>query len=669
MKFLQPAAILSICLFSCSSQSKISKETDLFVDYVKAMNEQEKNPAEACVLFSELSKNESFILKDVAYVRAAKNCTAEPKLVDWSRPVPAWLDTEKKTLFFTTLEDNLQKGLFVKDNTSLFRTPERISYYQKALASKDINKEDKIALETALYSLSPRFMDKPAESDYLKIAKDYRSVRLFSRAYEYLNRIINSSKFSKEEKMIALKESFYTHKLNRLQDKKAYIASAKKWAQYLKEKDLKQTQLLPLYYEAQVNMIRVLWTENGSTEALKALAQLEKSLTKKYSLFDVYWLRGRIYEELKRRDDSQKQLEKAAAEETPNWREKEKILWSLAWSRFKSKDFKRAIEHLDLMIASPDVSPYARYKYQYWKGEALQRQSLETEAKAVWGSLAIDDPYGYYGLLAHHQLDKPLLKFTISDFNSRVVLSPSELDIFNALVKVDELDFAQKLLSEKLSSKTELVKKSADDISAIFQKLALVNSYNTIFYYFTQLSPEVQKEVFLKVPQVLFPNPYSDLVTSAAKDAGIEPELVYSIMRQESSFNPMARSPMDAFGLLQLLPEVARRVAKTHKIPFTGYEDLYKPEINIPLGSYLLKTQNKAFDNKFVLMVASYNASSSAVRNWYKRYDGDDLMFIEDIPYEETKTYVKLITRNLVLYKKLIYGDEFRAFPRHILEL
>lgn len=753
MKILRPATIMSLCLFSCASQNKvkISKETDLFVDYVKAFNAQTTNPTEACLLFTTLANTSDFILKDVAYVRAARNClliqqappqptdvaidaamktaidptsgstTASPTAVkletgpsnppvpdakvpeasvsdaatttatpapgsdvaavepakpipsvpgiDWSRPVPTWLDGEKKSLYFTTLKADLEKGLFVRDNTTLFRTPDRILYYQKALSTKNISAEDRKALETALYSLSPRFMPKPTEADFLRIAKDYRSVRQFKKSYDYLERIVKNAKTSKEDKMAALKELFYTHKLNRLGDRKGYIQSAKKWATFLTPKDLAKESLLPLHYEANVNLARVLWTEQGTTEALATLEKTEKSLSGRHSLFDVSWLRGRIFEEQKKTVEAQAEFEKAANENTPNWKEKEKIVWSLAWSFFKSKDYKKSADYLETMIVHPEISTTSRFKYVYWKAEAFHRQSLTKEARTLWEELARDDIYGYYGLLAHHQLNRPLAAITMTEINSSSVLSSPEARVFNALLKVDEFEFAQKMLVSKLSETDKVLQMSSDDICALFQKLAQVNSYSTIFNYFVKLPYDTQKQVFKRIPKTLFPSPYLELVSKAAQEASIEPELIYSIMRQESSFNPMARSPMDAFGLLQVLPDVAKRIARAHKFPYKGYEDLYKPEINLPIGAHLLKRQNTVFNNKFVLMVASYNASQKAVKNWHSRYDGDDLMFIEDIPYEETKAYVKLVTRNLVLYKKLLHGDGFRDFPRHLLEL
>lgn len=672
MKILRPASLISVCFFSCSSltKSKLSPETDLFIDYVKATSLKTSNTDEACKIFDKLSNTTDFILKDVAYIRAAENCsTTSEAPIDWARPVASWLDADKKRLYFATLTGDLQKGLFVKDNPSLFKTPDRIGYYQKALAAKEISNDDKKNLESALYSLSPRFMAQPQESDYLRIAKDYRSVRLFSKSYEYLNKIVTSKKTSPEDKMLALKELFYTQKLNRLKNKKGYVQAAKKWANFLTPKLLENPKLFSLHVEANVNYARVLWTEQGTTEALKTLDKTQKALEGRFSLFDIYWLRGRILEEQKKTAEAQSEFLKAAKEETPHWREKEKILWSLAWSYFKNRDFAKSVEQLDAMINAPEISTTSRFKYLYWKGEAFHRQEQTETSKQIWESLAQEDTYGYYGMLAHHQLTLPLKPIESATVDKNSILSAPEAKVFNALIKVEETELAQKMLVDRLSDTKEVLQMSISDISALFEKLSLVGSYSTIFSYFVKLPYDTQKLVFNKIPHILFPSPYLDLIKKSATDAGIEPELIYSIMRQESSFNPNARSPMDAFGLMQVLPEVAKVVARQHKIPYSKYEDLYTPEINVPIGAHLLKKQSRAFDEKFVLMVASYNASSRAVRSWYERYSGDDLVFIEDIPYEETKAYVKLVTRNLVIYKRLLDTKNEQNFPRHLLEL
>jgi soluble lytic murein transglycosylase len=140
-------------------------------------------------------------------------------------------------------------------------------------------------------------------------------------------------------------------------------------------------------------------------------------------------------------------------------------------------------------------------------------------------------------------------------------------------------------------------------------------------------------------------------------------------MRQESAFNPLARSSADAFGLMQLLPRVAKSSALKNNIPLNQDADLFKPHVNIPLGSAHLSDLWEKYNGQFILAVASYNASEKAIQNWLStRYRGDSLEFIEDIPYEETRSYVKLVMRNLVFYQR-IYATEPIPFPEWCLEI
>ena len=140
-------------------------------------------------------------------------------------------------------------------------------------------------------------------------------------------------------------------------------------------------------------------------------------------------------------------------------------------------------------------------------------------------------------------------------------------------------------------------------------------------------------------------------------------------MRQESAFNPKARSFADAFGLLQLIPEVAQRANKKIEGTYKNADDLFNPQLNIKLGSYYLKQQWELYNNRFILASASYNATDRAIKSWIKtRYDGDTLQFIEDIPYEETRNYVKLVMRNYIFYK-LINSDGKIDFPEYCLQM
>ncbi|EQC46295.1 transglycosylase SLT domain protein [Bacteriovorax sp. BSW11_IV] len=181
-----------------------------------------------------------------------------------------------------------------------------------------------------------------------------------------------------------------------------------------------------------------------------------------------------------------------------------------------------------------------------------------------------------------------------------------------------------------------------------------IGHYDAMISQVYSLSQESRRELIEENPTYAFPTPYKEEVKAAAKKFNVEPELIYAISRQESAFNQHARSWADAFGVMQIIPEKAKILGQRYQIPYRDHDDLFTPQTNVLLGASLLNELNKMFDGIFPLYVASYNASDSAVRKWYKeRYSGDLIEFIEMIPYAETRKYVKLVMRNFFIYKKI----------------
>jgi soluble lytic murein transglycosylase len=110
-------------------------------------------------------------------------------------------------------------------------------------------------------------------------------------------------------------------------------------------------------------------------------------------------------------------------------------------------------------------------------------------------------------------------------------------------------------------------------------------------------------------------------------------------------------------------------MARDSAFDYKQADDLYRPQLNISMGSAFLKRLLDQFDQQFIMTVASYNASEDAVMMWLKtRYRGDPLEFIEDIPYSETMTYIKLVLRNFIYYSRLASQDDAMKFPEWCLE-
>jgi soluble lytic murein transglycosylase len=150
----------------------------------------------------------------------------------------------------------------------------------------------------------------------------------------------------------------------------------------------------------------------------------------------------------------------------------------------------------------------------------------------------------------------------------------------------------------------------------------------------------------VKFLKLLFPTPYQDKILKYAE--GMDPLVVYGLIRQESAFNPSARSVANARGLMQLLPSTAQTLAQVSS------GDLFDPSKNVQLGSAYLRQLLLRNDNHLERVLAAYNAGQSNILRWIKRFPGaNDLLFADLIPFKETRSYVSLIQRNTYWYGRL----------------
>lgn len=149
---------------------------------------------------------------------------------------------------------------------------------------------------------------------------------------------------------------------------------------------------------------------------------------------------------------------------------------------------------------------------------------------------------------------------------------------------------------------------------------------------------------------LFFPTWYADIIKKA--DRHVDPLLILSLIRQESAFNKQARSQVGARGLMQVMPATARMVASVRKTK------LFDPETNIDVGTKYLSQRLRQYDGDVELTLAAYNAGFSRVDEWKRRYPTDNrMLFLDFIPFRETRDYVSSILRNYYWYVKL-YDDE-----------
>jgi soluble lytic murein transglycosylase len=175
-----------------------------------------------------------------------------------------------------------------------------------------------------------------------------------------------------------------------------------------------------------------------------------------------------------------------------------------------------------------------------------------------------------------------------------------------------------------------------------------------------QIYPQLEAHTFTDVPRPVwmaaYALPFQAEIRRWSDRAGIDPMLVAGLVRQESAFSPEAHSPANAFGLMQLLPSTARRLAKQAKIGY-AHARLVDPEYNVHLGTLYVSNLLKQFGN-VESVLAAYNAGEDRVTSWTAGQNyREPAEFVESIPFTETRQYVQIVSRNADIYRRL-YGTE-----------
>lgn len=154
--------------------------------------------------------------------------------------------------------------------------------------------------------------------------------------------------------------------------------------------------------------------------------------------------------------------------------------------------------------------------------------------------------------------------------------------------------------------------------------------------------------------KLFYPMPHQDTVDSLSQKYQVDPLLVFAIIRAESKYQPDAHSPVGARGLMQIMPETAEWIAKKMKLKDFQTTDLYEPKTNIAMGCWYINNLSNEFDDCLPVTIAAYNAGRGNVKKWLanEQWDGTSVN-LQDIPFEETRNYVKNVLKNYQAYKAI----------------
>lgn len=309
-----------------------------------------------------------------------------------------------------------------------------------------------------------------------------------------------------------------------------------------------------------------------------------------------------------------------------------------------------------LLLSSFAEDPDEEFRSLFWLGvieENNPSRPVGQVGNEYWDRLRTRYPLTIHAVVADHSIGQDPLSSALSNKASivarRVGLAWSE---FNLTAFFFELLIARKEASH-LANFARFAARIVDapDPEAM---LFLSKCFDTARLYriaigkISRYLRDTQSQgLTLETMNLLFPRAYTEQILDSA--GNVDPVIVLSLIRQESAFDPMARSVADARGLMQLLPSTAARWLANAR------QELYDPSANVRTGVKYMETLFKRYDGNVEHVLAAYNAGLRNLDKWRQRFpEANTLMFMDLIPFRETRTYVAIILRNAYWYGRLM---------------
>ncbi|WP_347989654.1 transglycosylase SLT domain-containing protein [Methylomonas sp. AM2-LC] len=289
-------------------------------------------------------------------------------------------------------------------------------------------------------------------------------------------------------------------------------------------------------------------------------------------------------------------------------------------------------------------------KWQYWQARTLTSLGQTELGLSIYQQIAKNRSfYGY--LAADHLLQQPLLidhPLQVSSQELDKLEQKTEFQVSSELLAINRKQEAKhqwwyaiaNLEQHDLMVAAKLAQRWQCPALAIFT-IAKANEWNDI--------------------ELRFPLQFNSQIQLIANDQQLDPALIFGLIRQESAFDEYADSPAGAKGLMQIMPKTAQQIAQNFNENWTGETSLFNPLLNIKYGSFYFKKLLQQFNGNHVLATAAYNAGPNRVKRWLpetKSLPGD--IWIETIPYKETRSYVSSVLLYALIYQQRLQKNSLK---------
>ncbi len=408
---------------------------------------------------------------------------------------------------------------------------------------------------------------------------------------------------------------------------------------------------------------RAAWRADRGPEVLAGLKRIEHDFPRSPETTEAKVLRAKYYSVDEPRPDLAIDNMKQAIAAGAYGNEGEN-LWTLGWRYYVANRYDEAL------------ATFAEYKKRYpdgdylsnslfWSGKIHDRMNRSVERDAAFDELQATYPYNYFSYRAR-------------EIRHQSTIAPSEIANGNVFPNLDtELAITKIHDSDRLAIIAELrwiglyretianMKLMADgyrENAAVAFMLAdaymeggePVHANAVLQRKFRPFVRHGGTGIPRRLWEILYPLAYWDAFEREAAKQKVDPYLLASIARQESIFEPSTVSNAGAVGIMQIMPQEAARIATAGGLATPTREQLFDPTVNIAIGAAEYAQKRSAMNGNDTLAIAAYNAGTDAVGKWLAATpieDGD--LFVESIPFNETRLYVKTVTRNRFEYRRI----------------
>lgn len=424
-----------------------------------------------------------------------------------------------------------------------------------------------------------------------------------------------------------------------------------------------------------------LWNLGNPRGALNHIHTLLKSFPRSRWVPQALFYQGRIYEDI-RKPTLALATYQILMNKYGHADQGEMAAWRSGWIHCKSGQWETAYFQF-----KKNLGRFLRGgltdKNLFWMAKAAEQVGKGEEAQSLYKDLAVRFPYTYYGLQARNHLEEALPgPFASSPSFQKASYKNKRGGAFaqpgRPLTRREKFHF--KRASEMIElgyfseARIELVRMGRSIRKNLSGVMWLAHWYNRAQAYADSLqilqlfkdfkSIHGEKELPREFWINFYPSAYTDSIKMETGKYGLDPWLVEGIIRQESMYNAQSLSPAGARGLMQIMPKTGKQLfARTHPNQTFKNDFLFEPDLNIRLGVRYLNDLTRKHKGDGVYILITYNAGPKVLRAWLSRFSDikDRDIFIESIPYPETRGYVKHVIRNYGIYKNLYPARKAQA--------